>query len=96
MKYSDFFFAFFFCFLFTNGLIVIFHKYKMKEKLLNFGMKTKMKFFYDLSGCDFCIEHHLAILPTIILFLRNFHEVEYIILPFLVSSCFNLIKQFKK
>lgn len=96
MKYQDFFFAFFFVFLFTNGLIVIFHKYEMKQKLLKFGMKTKMKFFYDLSGCDFCIEHHLAILPTIILFLRNFCEIEYIILPFLVSSGLNLIKQLKK
>ena len=96
MNFSVFFFSFFFSFLFTNGLSVIYHKYRMNDKLLNFAMKTKMKFFYDLAGCQFCVEHHLAILPVIILFLMNYFSVEHIFIPFLVSSLLNLTKTIKK
>lgn len=92
INFKAFFFCFFFCFVFANGLRIIWNKYELDNKLMLFSMHIKSKFIYKLSGCEFCIIHHLGIIPVVILFLMGFKDCINIFIPFLVSSGLNLIK----
>lgn len=95
MKIEIFTFCFLFGYLFMNGIMVIVKKYELISKLEMYALTKGYKFLYKLSHCEFCIEHHLTIIPAIILFLMNLNEWYLIFIPFLVASLSNLLKQHK-
>ena len=95
MNLSEFLHDLFFTVLFTNGLSVIWNKYNLTGALSDLSMKVKSRFIYNLSNCEFCIEHHLAIIPTVILILMINFTVEHTFIPFITSSLLQLIKTFK-
>jgi uncharacterized membrane protein len=95
MKIEIFLFCFLFGYLFMNGIMVIVKKYNIIKKLEMYSLNKSYKFLYELSGCEFCIEHHVSIVPTIILLLMNYFEWYLIFIPFLIASFSNLIKTHK-
>jgi hypothetical protein len=95
MELSIFIFCFMFAYLFMNGIMVILKKYNLIHKLEIFALTKGCKFLYNLSHCEFCIEHHLTIIPSVILFVANQKHWYLVFVPFLVASFSNLIKQHK-
>lgn len=79
-------------FLCNWGLMVILYKYEVKSKIALFGKITKKKFFYLLSECEFCIEHHVGIVTVILFGLFNGWDYSLIIFPFMFASLSNIIK----
>ncbi len=73
------------------GVLVIAYKYEIKSRIQRLSNKMRWKFLHELSECEFCIEHHLAIVPSV-LFAIGFGEWFYLLFPFMGASLFNFIK----
>jgi len=73
-----------------RAIVIIMLKYDLYYRFQMFACKRNSKFLYDLSKCRFCMNHHLAIIPTIIVgFLFEF-DYYLFVLPLTLSSIQNL------
>lgn len=81
---------------------MIIYKYNVTKKIADFGKRVKKKFFYNLSECEFCIDHHFgivaigvwALLDLVIWYLHPYlgGYAMYMFYPFLSASLMNIIK----
>ena len=83
---------FIFIFLVFWGLLVIAKKYQLPYKLGTLANKWNSKILYEISECEFCFEHHLAAVTTIVSFLFFTPELKDLCTPIMVAALSNLIK----
>lgn len=82
-----------FVFLVFWGLKVIAVKYNIQYKLGILANKWQSKVLYEVSECQFCFEHHLAIIPTLISLLFFNPEWKDVFMPIMVAALSNLLKR---
>jgi len=80
-------------YLITRGVLIVLHKYNVFGLFGDYVMKGTSKFLFRLSKCDFCMEHHVAIIPVIGISLYYGCEWIDVFLPLMVSSLNNIMKK---
>lgn len=83
-------------FLLMWGVMVILYKYNVKEFLVNVSVRINRRLFYDMSNCEFCIEHHVGVILCCIFGLFSGYELIMFIYPFMFASLSNVIKTIAK
>ena len=83
-------------FLIHWGVLIVAYKYSIPRKIEDFGNDRGIKFLYDLGCCEFCIEHHIALL--IVPFFGIWFTWEWVLIfyPFMSASLSNVIKSIKR
>ncbi|HET8839747.1 MAG TPA: hypothetical protein VFM82_12225 [Flavobacteriaceae bacterium] len=84
-----------FIFLLFWSLKVIAEKYNLRYNLGTLASKWKSKILYEVSECEFCFEHWLAIIPTLVSFLFFAPEWMDLSTPLLIAGFSNLLKGFR-
>lgn len=85
--------------MFHYGLIIIAEKYNVRSRLKNLAKKIGAKkwgrvlgrFLYEVSECQFCVAHHIGIVPMLFLVLVFGFKLEYLIFPFMSTAFLILI-----
>ena len=79
-------------FLIYWGVLVIAYKYNIKALIRRFASWVKVKFFHDMSECEFCIDHHIGVIVTLLFWVYTGHCVELFFFPIMGASLSNIIK----
>lgn len=86
-------------FLIMKGMFFLFIKWnvknKLKLKIIKSGKKRRIGFFKKLLDCEFCIEHHLAIIPTILVSVISGLNELTILFPFMAASLSLTLKEMR-
>jgi hypothetical protein len=69
----------------VNGMITLFYKIGLLDWL---DMKAKKEVVSKMLGCLFCLSHHLAFIPTLILMYFDFNLL-YLFVPLMVAGILN-------
>lgn len=80
-------------YLVCRGVFIILGKYGKFEAFEEWASKCNWKLIFKMSKCDFCIEHHLAIIPCLGFSLYFGWDWIDGFLPLMVSSLNNILKQ---
>jgi hypothetical protein len=80
-----------FAFLVFWSLKVIWEKYNIQYKIGELSLKFNSKLLHEISECQFCLEHHLAVVPVLISFLFFKPEWMDIFMPLMIAGLSNLI-----
>lgn len=86
-------YCFVFVFLNTIGILVIFDKYNIRDRMILLLMNIKCKFFYNLLMCRFCLEFWIMTIIYIIWISIYFFNIHQIAIPFLSVSLLQLTKR---
>ena len=79
-------------FLMHWGISVILTKYNSKKLLMKVSEKIEVRFLYEMSECEFCMNHHSGILPLVPFMIYYGFEWEWLLIPFMSASLMNIIK----
>ena len=72
-----------------RGLSIILEKYDLYEKFKKYSM-NKGVFLYKVSKCQFCMDHHLSIISTLVIGVLLGFEWFFLILPIVSASIHNM------
>ena len=84
-----------FVFLLFKGFEIIIIKYNGYENFQKFA-STKPKLIFLLSKCKFCMDHHLAIIPTLLICLNEGFQYLFLFLPIVSATLNNILNDFSK
>jgi hypothetical protein len=82
-------------FLVYWGITVLFYKYGVPERIALLSRTTKSRLLYELSECEFCMDHHVGIFPAAIFGLIFGYEWTLLAYPFMGASLANIVKTLK-
>lgn len=82
-------------FLVHWAVLIVWYKYNMTKRLEDYSNEKENKFLYELSTCEFCVEHHLAVPLMGVLFLIFEPDWVYLIYPLMSSALSNILKSGK-
>jgi len=74
-----------------KGLRIILEKNGFYAWFEMFASQQRFKFILSLSRCNFCMNHHLSILATIIVGLLTGFDLFYLLLPLTSATIENLL-----
>ena len=83
-------------FLVCWGIMTILYKYNVSERIKKLSDKTRIRFFYELSECEFCIEHHASIIPAVFVGVFFGFEWELLAYPIMSASMMNIVKTIRQ
>lgn len=83
-------------FLIHWAFMIVLYKYDIKGKILAYSQKTRRKFFYELSQCEFCIEHHVGVILAVLWIILGNWSLELLIYPLMSSALINIVKTIRK
>ncbi len=79
------------------GIMVILYKYEIGKKIAALAVRTRIKLLYELSECQFCINHHIALIMLGIWYLYDLYlmdyfgnEIIYLFYPIMSAALINL------
>ncbi len=85
----------FYVFLVFKGIEIIVVKYDGYDRFQKFA-STKPKLVFQLSKCKFCMDHHLAILPTLLICWNEGFQFLFLFLPIASATLNNILNDFSK
>ncbi len=86
-------------FLFHWGIMIIFYKYNLSQKIAKLAVWTRIKLLHELSECQFCMNHHVGALIVggwylFDLYLAQYfigYETKYLLYPIMSAALINLV-----
>ncbi len=88
---------FFFNFLLSYSLCIVFYKYKLNNWINQYSNRIKneniARFVYSLSQCEFCMDFYISIPMTVLL--SVFYPFKWILVffPLMITSLIQIIKK---
>lgn len=82
-------------FLVHWGVLVILYKYDLKSMIALFAKKKQIKLFYEISECEFCLDHHVGVFLVLPLLCFDF-SWSYFLYPLMSSALCNIVKTLSK
>lgn len=74
----------------------LFNKFDLHDRFKKYAMRSKSKFIYQLSNCDFCKNFHIGVIMLVLVTVLSKFNILYILTPFCVSGALKLIKNDSK
>lgn len=89
-------YCFLFVFLFSIGILTIWDKYDLTNRVVLFSQHLKIKFFYNLFNCRFCTEHLIMVFSTVLWCCMYYFTFSHVFIPLLAVSLLQVIKRLSK